>query len=59
MVFFLQRERVFYVNICVLMRDCYFGLLILLMILFRVEVIVEEEGKDSGIEKFDGTYFGY
>ena len=41
------------------MCDCYFGLLILLIILFRVEVIVEEEGKDSRIEKFDGTDFGY
>ena len=41
------------------MCDYYFGLLILLMILFRVEVMVKEEGKDSRIKKFDGTDFGY
>ena len=33
--FSLQRERVFYVNICVLVCDCYFRLLILLIILFE------------------------
>ena len=33
--FSLQRERVFYVNICVFVCDCYFRLLILLIILFE------------------------
>ena len=31
MVFPFQRERVFHVNICVLMYDCYFELLILIV----------------------------
>ena len=48
--------------------DCYFGLLIFVIILFgtsgirakvRVEAMVGEEGKGSGIEKFDGTDFVY
>ena len=33
--FSLQRERVFYVNICIFVCDCYFRLLILLIILFE------------------------
>ena len=33
--FSLQRERVFYVNICVFVCDCYFRSLILLIILFE------------------------
>ena len=50
------------------MYDCYFGLLIFVIILFgtsgirakvRVEAMVGEEGKGSGIEKFDGTNFVY
>ena len=32
--FSFQKERVFHVNICALVYDCYFGLLILLIILF-------------------------
>ena len=33
--FSLQRERVFHVNICVLVCNCYFGLLIFSIILFE------------------------
>ena len=36
MVFSLQREKVFHVNICILVCDCYFRLLILLIILFGI-----------------------
>ena len=32
--FSLKKERVFHVNICALVYNCYFGLLILLIILF-------------------------
>ena len=41
-VFSLQRERVFHVNICVLVYDCYFGLLILLITLFGSQQMVSE-----------------
>ena len=53
------------------MYDCYFGLLIFVIILFgshptsdigvkvRVEAMAGEEGKVLGIEKFDETDFGY
>ena len=35
--FSLQRERVFHVNICVLVCDYYFGLLIFVIILFGTQ----------------------
>ena len=43
--FFLQRERIFYVNICVLVCDCYFRLLIFVIILFETQQRVERMGK--------------
>ena len=36
-VFFPSRERVFHVYICVLVCDCYFGLLIFVIILFETQ----------------------
>ena len=36
-VFFPARERFFHVNICVLVCDCYFGLLIFVVILFGTQ----------------------
>ena len=43
-VFSLQRERVFYVNICILVYDYYFGLLIFVIILFGTQQVVLEPG---------------
>ena len=40
--FSLQREKVFHVNICVLVCDCYFELLILVIILFGTQQVVLE-----------------
>ena len=37
MVFSLQEERVFHVNICVFVPDCYLGLIIFVMILFGIQ----------------------
>ena len=37
MVFSLQRERIFHVNICILVCDCCFGLLIFVIILFGTQ----------------------
>ena len=36
-IFFPARERVFHVNICVIVCNCYFGLLIFLIILFGTQ----------------------
>ena len=36
-VFSLQRERVFHVNICIFVYDSYFGLLMFVIILFRTQ----------------------
>ena len=41
-VFSLQKERGFYVNICVVVCDYYFGLLILLIILFGTQQVVSK-----------------
>ena len=49
MVFSLQRERVFYVNICILVCDCYFGLLILLIILLRTQQVVSEPSANNKV----------
>ena len=46
-VFSLQRERVFHVNICVLVCDCYFGLLILLITLFETQQFFRDCIDDS------------
>ena len=43
--FFLQRERVFCVNTCVLVCDCYFGLLIFVIILFGTQHVITENSK--------------
>ena len=40
--FSLQRERVLCVNICVIVCDCYFGLLILLIILVGTQQVVSK-----------------
>ena len=67
---FPSKRKGFPCKFCVLVCDCYFGLLLLLIILFgaqqivselrfSVEAMAREEGKASGIEKFDGTDFGY
>ena len=37
MVFSLQEERVFHVNIYVFVRDCYLGLIIFVIILFGIQ----------------------
>ena len=42
--FSLQSERVFHVNICILVYDCYFELLIYVIILFGTQQIEFEEG---------------
>ena len=40
--FSFQRERVFHVNICVLVCDCYFELLIFMIILFGTQQVVSK-----------------
>ena len=42
--FSLQRERVFHVNVCILVCDYYFGLLIFVVILFGTQQVVSEPG---------------
>ena len=43
--FSLQRERVLCVNICVIVCDCYFGLLIFVIILFGTQHVITENSK--------------
>ena len=68
--FFPSKRKGFSRKFCVLVCDCYFGLLIFvdniicdltsaIKAMVRVEVMIGEEGKASGIKKFDGTNFGY
>ena len=73
--FSFQRERVFHVNICVLVCNCYFELIYIYIYIYiffffwdltsgtrakvRVETMAREEGKGLGIKKFDGTDFVY
>ena len=38
--FFLQRKRVFHVNICILMCDCYFELIVFVIIFLEPNIHV-------------------
>ena len=40
--FFLQKERVFHVNICVIVCDCYFWIANIVIILFGTQQVISE-----------------